>query len=87
MLRSGAPVLGDEQVLDIELDRNTVFPPVANSTQGLDPWNLYNESPRTHIEPEPAFPGVCSSHVLVIGSALMHPCLFVFFFCSICCSP
>jgi hypothetical protein len=64
MLHGGTPVLGDEQVLDIELDRNTVFRPVANYTQCLEPWSLNNESPRTQVEPEPAFPGVSSSHLL-----------------------
>ncbi|KAI9452441.1 hypothetical protein F5148DRAFT_502809 [Russula earlei] len=46
MLRAGVPALGDEQVLDIELDRHTVFRPVAEPTQGSDPWNLYCEAPR-----------------------------------------
>ncbi|KAI0250987.1 hypothetical protein BJV78DRAFT_517407 [Lactifluus subvellereus] len=57
MLRAGAPVLGDEQVLDVELDHNTVFRPVANSTKAPDPLFLYNESRHNQVEPGPAIPG------------------------------
>jgi hypothetical protein len=71
MLHAGTPVIGDEQVLDIEFDRNTVFRSAANSTQSLDPRNLYIESPRTKVEPGLAFPGAHPSHFLVIGPSLI----------------
>jgi hypothetical protein len=55
-LQAGSPVLGDEQVLDVELDRHTVFLPTVQQTQGSDPWNWDNGSPRIHTEPAPAPP-------------------------------
>lgn len=57
MLHAGGAVLGDEQVLDIELDRNTVFLPVDKPTPGLDPWNFHHGSSRVQAEPAPALPG------------------------------
>jgi len=57
MLHSGAPVFGDEQVLDVELDRNTVFRPVTKPTQDAEPWNSYYSSPRVQADPVPALPG------------------------------
>lgn len=56
-LQVGAPVLGDEQVLDVELDRHTVFLPTAKHTEGSDPWNWDHGSTRVHAEPAPALPG------------------------------
>jgi hypothetical protein len=64
MLRAGVPVLGDEQVLDVELDRNTVFRPVANSIKRPDPLFLYNESRHNQVEPGPAIPGMSLRHLL-----------------------
>lgn len=66
MLRGGASVLGDEQVLDVELDRHTVLRPAANSTQALNPWF----SPRIQVGPGPAIPGVSSNHFSAIGAYL-----------------
>ena len=57
MLHASTPALGDEQVLDVELDRNTVFRKVPPSKQGLDPWNLDSESRLPPPKPEPAHPG------------------------------
>jgi len=57
MLHANTPALGDEQVLDVELDRNTVFRQVPPSEQGLDPWNLDSESRLPPPKPEPAHPG------------------------------
>jgi len=56
MLHAGTPVLGDEQVLDVELDRHTVFRPAVEPTQGTDPWDLHLESLRVKAEPAPALP-------------------------------
>ena len=58
MLHAGAPVLGDEQVLDVELDRHTMFLPVDEPTQGPDPWDLRHGSSRAQAEPAVAPPGV-----------------------------
>ncbi|KAH9984963.1 hypothetical protein BJV77DRAFT_1071691 [Russula vinacea] len=55
-LQAGSPVLGDEQVLDVELDRHTVFLPTFEHTQGSDPWNWDHGSPRIQPEPAPALP-------------------------------
>ena len=56
MLHTNTPVLGDEQVLDVELDRNTVFRQVSPPNQGLDPWNLDSESRPPPPKPAPALP-------------------------------
>ncbi len=57
MLHANTPALGDEQVLDVELDRNTVFRQVPPSKQGLDPWNLDSESLPAPPKPAPVPPG------------------------------
>jgi hypothetical protein len=57
MLHANTPALGDEQVLDVELDRNTEFCPVPAFKQGLDPWNLDSESRPAPPKPAPALPG------------------------------
>ena len=57
MLQSGTPVLGDEQVLDVELDRQTVFLPVNEPTPGPDPWDLRQMSSRAQAEPAVILPG------------------------------
>ncbi|KAH9080267.1 hypothetical protein EDB83DRAFT_960416 [Lactarius deliciosus] len=57
MLHTNTPVLGDEQVLDVELDRNTVFRQIPPSKHGLDPWNLDSESLPASPKPVPALPG------------------------------
>jgi hypothetical protein len=90
MLHAGTSVLGDEQVLDVELDRHTVFRPVTERTLSPDPWDLHHGSPpRVQAEPAPALPGMSWNYLSwfklidVIWS-------FVFvFFClhRICCSP
>jgi hypothetical protein len=80
MLHAGTPVIGDEQVLDIEFDRNTVFRSAANSAQCLDPWNLYIESPRTRIAPGPAFPRAHPSHVLGDRRFAYLSCSYYFLF-------
>jgi hypothetical protein len=59
MLHAGASVLGDEQVLDVELDRQTAFLPVDEPTQGPDPWDLRHGSSRAQAEPAAVLPGVC----------------------------
>lgn len=64
MLHSGASVFGDEQVLDVELDRNTMFRPVTKPTQDAEPWNSYYSSPRVQADPVPALPGGSASHLL-----------------------
>ncbi|KAI9443449.1 hypothetical protein H4582DRAFT_1924809 [Lactarius indigo] len=56
MLHTNTPALGDEQVLDVELDRNTVFRQIPPSEHGLDPWNLDSESLPTSPKPVPALP-------------------------------
>jgi hypothetical protein len=63
-LQVGAPVLGDEQVLDVELDRHTVFLPTAKPTHGSDPWDLDDASTRFRAEPAPALPGAFLSYLL-----------------------
>jgi len=65
-LQVGTPVLGDEQVLDVELDRHTVFIPTAKHThtQGSDHWNRDHGSTRVQTEPAPALPG----HVVLLKS-------------------
>lgn len=55
-------MLGDEQVLDVELDRHTIFRPAVEPTQGTDPWNLDFESLRVKVDPAPVLPGMSSSH-------------------------
>jgi hypothetical protein len=62
-LQVGAPVLGDEQVLDVELDRHTVFLPMAKHTHGSDPWDLDHTSIRVQAEPAPALPGAFLSYL------------------------
>ena len=58
MLHAGTPVLGDEQVLDVELDRHTMFRNVIdNPTQGPDTWALCHGSSRVQLEPAAAPPG------------------------------
>jgi hypothetical protein len=61
-LQVGAPVPGDEQVLDVELDRHTVFLPTAKDTHGSDPWDLDHASNRVQTEPAPALPGAFLSY-------------------------
>ncbi|KAH9969895.1 hypothetical protein BC827DRAFT_1263053 [Russula dissimulans] len=56
MLHGGMPVLGDEQVVDVELDRHTVFRAAVEPAQAPDPWNLHLESLRVKAEPAPAPP-------------------------------
>ena len=56
MLHANTPVLGDAQVLDVELDRNTRFRLVPPSKQGVDPWNLDSES-LPAAKPAPTIPG------------------------------
>ena len=66
MIHAGPPVLGDEQVLDVELDRHTMFLPVNELTQGPDPWDLHHVSSRAQtVEPAAVFPGV--SFVTCLG--------------------
>jgi hypothetical protein len=60
MLHGGMPVLGDEQVVDVELDRHTVFRAAVEPAQAPDPWNLHLESLRVKAEPAPAPPGMSS---------------------------
>ena len=57
MLHANTPALGDEQVLDVELDRNTLFRQVPPLTQGADPWNLDSESRPAPPKPVLALPG------------------------------
>ncbi|KAI9465012.1 hypothetical protein BJY52DRAFT_1184056 [Lactarius psammicola] len=64
MLHVNTPALGDEQVLDVELDRNTVFRQVPPSKQCLDPWNLGYESLPAPSEPGPAISG----HITLLRS-------------------
>ena len=60
-LQAGAPILGDEKVLDVELDRHTVFLPTAEHTQGSDLWSWSHGSSRIQTEPAPALPGAFPS--------------------------
>ena len=75
-------MLGDEQVLDVELDRKTVFLPVDKPTPGLDPWNFYHGSSRVQAEPAPALPGAFSSYPswfnLIVAYLVL--CFLVFLF-------
>ncbi|KAI0264001.1 hypothetical protein BC834DRAFT_885036 [Gloeopeniophorella convolvens] len=54
-IHAGTPVLGDEQVLDVELDRNTVLLPATSATEAVDPWSLGADALpiRTKLEPAP----------------------------------
>lgn len=64
MLHAATPVLGDEQVLDVELDRHTVFRTVVdNPTHGPDPWALCHASSRVQPEPAVAPPGGSSDYL------------------------
>ena len=56
MLHANTPVLGDAQVLDVELDRNTRFRLVPPSKQSVDPWSLDSES-LPAAKPAPTIPG------------------------------
>ncbi|KAH9065190.1 hypothetical protein EDB87DRAFT_1679698 [Lactarius vividus] len=57
MLHTNTPALGDEQVLDVELDRNTVFRHLPPSKHGLDPWTSDSESLPASPKPVLALPG------------------------------
>ncbi|KAH8977976.1 hypothetical protein EDB86DRAFT_2996886 [Lactarius hatsudake] len=62
------PVLGDEQVLDVELDRNTVFRQIPPSKHGLDPWNLDSESLPASPKPVPALPVSLARYITLLRS-------------------
>lgn len=55
--------MGDEQVLDVELDRHTVFIPTAKHTHGSDPWNWDRVLTRVQAESAPALPGASLSYL------------------------
>ncbi len=59
MLHTSTPALGDEQVLDIELDRNTMFRQAPPSRQCSDPWEMEAEAELLRAPPIPvtATPG------------------------------
>lgn len=63
-LHANTPALGDEQVLDVELDRNTVFRHVPPPKQGLDPWILDSESQPAPVKPAPTLP----KYITLLGS-------------------
>jgi hypothetical protein len=67
MLHAATPVLGDEQVLDVELDRHTVFRTVVeNPTQGPDPWALCHAPSRVQPEAAAAPPGGASGLLILV---------------------
>lgn len=80
MLRAGAPVLGDEQVLDVELDRQTAFLPVDEPTHGPDPWDLRHGSSRAHAEPAAVLPGALLSYLSWFKLIVVYLIFFFFLF-------
>ena|SRR5260221_1736698 len=82
MLHAATPVLGDEQVLDVELDRHTMFRTVVdNPTQGPDPWPLCHGSSRVQPEPAAAPPGGSSDYLSwfkLIDAYLSFVSFFIF---------
>ena len=64
MLHAATPMLGDEQVLDVELDRHTMLRTVVdNPTQAPDTWALCHGSSRVQSEPAAAPPGGSSDYL------------------------
>ena len=78
-LQAGSPALGDEQVLDVELDRHTVFLPTTEHARGSDPWHWDHGSSRVQTDPEPALPGALYlSWTNLIVAYLVFLSLFIF---------
>ena len=77
-LHVNTPTLGDEQVLDVELDRNTVFRHVPPSKQGLDPWNSDSEHQPALVNPAPTLPGVCLNSAARRNAHMFFVLLFIF---------
>jgi hypothetical protein len=79
-LHANTPALGDEQVLDVELDRNTVFRHVPPPKQGLDPWNLDSESQPAPVKPAPTLPSVFPNSAVPTRRTLICSLFFVCLF-------
>jgi hypothetical protein len=86
-LHANTPALGDEQVLDVELDRNTVFRHVPPPKQGLDPWILDSESQPAPVKPAPTLPSVFPNSAVPTRRTLICSLFFCLFFYRIYHSP